>query len=226
MSTTTKPPRAGREPGLDIRSTLGHVTQRAPRRLGRVAAAVLFVVIVVVGLVALFQQQNDRREVLVVKTPVAAGQVVRAADVGHARVAGVPGAILASEVDSVVGKRAAGGLVEGQVLTEAALTESLVPAAGERLVAIRLETGRVPGGLAPGDLVDVLAVPPDGDPGSSQQLNEPVNLAEGARVDSLGETPDSAVVVTVLVPDAQADAIAAHSATGQVTIVQAPAGEG
>lgn len=227
MSTTTNPRRTGPrgEPGLDIRSTLGQVTQRAPRRLGRVAAAVLFVVIVVVGLVALFQQ-NDRLEVLVVKSPVPAGQVVQAADVGPAQVAGVPGAILASDVDAVVGKRAAGGLVVGQVLTKAALTDDFVPAAGQRLVAIRLETGRVPGGLAPGDLVDVLAVPPDGDPGSNQQLNEPVKLAEAARVDSLGETPDSAVVVTVLVPDAQADPIAAHSATGQVTIVQAPVGQG
>lgn len=226
MSTTTNPRRAGREPGLDLRTTLGHVTQRAPRRLGRVAAAILFVVLVVVALVALFQTQNDRVEVLVVKNPVAAGQVVEAADVGPAQVAGVSGAVLAADVDTVVGKRAAGGLVEGQVLTEAALTEALVPAAGQRLVAIRLGTGRVPGGLAPGDLVDVLAVPPDGDPGSNQQLNQPVKLAESARVDSLGETPDSAVVVTVLVTDAQADPIAAHSATGQVSIVQAPVGEG
>ena len=62
----------------------------------------------------------------------------------------------ADQVDSVVGQRAAGGLVEGQVLTEAALTEGFVPAAGERLVAIRLDTGRVPGGLSPGARVDVL----------------------------------------------------------------------
>jgi hypothetical protein len=210
---------------LDLRSTLGQVTQRAPRRLGQLAAAVLFVVLVVVGLVALFQSQSDRVEVLVVKDPVPAGQVVRGADVEPSEVAGVPGAILAADVDTVIGKRAAGGLVEGQVLTAAALSETQVPAAGERLVAIRLEPGRVPGGLGPGDLVDVLAVPPDGDPGTEEQLAGPFKLAEAARVDSLGETPDSAVVVTVLVGDGQADPIAAHSATAQVTIVQAPVGE-
>ncbi len=225
MSTTTTKGTRG-EPGLDFRSTLSQVTQKAPRSMGRIAASILFVVLVVVGLVALFQSQNDRVEVLVMRDPVPAGQVVTAADVAPAEVAGVEGAIAAADVDSVVGKRAAGGLVEGQVLTEAALTDTQVPAAGQRLVAIRLETGRVPGGLAPGDLVDVLAVPPDGDPGSREQLNQPVKLAQLARVDSIGETPDSAVVVTVLVSDAQADPIAAHSATGQVTIVQSPAGKG
>ena len=226
MSTTTNTRRSSREPSLDFRSALGQATQQAPRRLGRVAAAILFVVLVVVGLVALFQQQNDRLEVLVMKNPVPPGQVVQAADVGPAQVAGVAGAILAADVDTVVGKRAASGLVEGQVLTAAALTGAMVPAAGERLVAIRLEPGRVPGGLAPGDLVDVLAVPPEGDPGSREQLTQPVKLAESARVDSLGETPDSAVVVTVVVKGAQADPIAAHSATGQITIVQAPVGGG
>ena len=218
--------RTSRDPGLDLRSALGQVTPRAPRRLGQWAASILFVVVVVVGLVALFQARDDRVEVLVVKKPVAAGQVVEAVDVGPAEVAGVSGAIPVADVDSVVGKRAAGGLVEGQVLTEAALVESLVPEAGERLVAIRLDQGRVPGGLSPGDLVDVLAVPPEGDPGTAEQLAAPVRLAKSARVDSVGETPDSAVVVTVLVADAEADPIAAHSATGQVTVVQAPvAGE-
>lgn len=223
-TTTTSTSRTSRDPGLDFRSTLGQVTQKAPRSLGKIAASVLFVVLVVVGLVALFQSQNERAEVLVVANPVPAGQVVTAADVEPAEVAGVPDAIAAADVDTVVGMRAAGGLVEGQVLTPAALTDTQVPSAGQRLVAIRLETGRVPGGLAPGDLVDVLAVPPDGDPGSKEQLNQPVKLAQSARVESLGQTPDSAVVVTVLVADAQADPIAAHSATGQVTIVQAPRG--
>lgn len=190
------------------------------------AASVLFVVVVVVGLVALFQSQSDRVEALMVQHPVAAGQVIQAGDLRPAEVGGVPDAILASEVDSVVGQRAVSGLVEGQVLTQSALSSTPVPAVGERLVAIRLEVGRVPGGLAPGDLVDILVVPPTGDPGTSEQLDAPLKLAQSARVESLGETPDSAVVVTVLVKEGNADPIAAHSAAGQVTIVQAPtAGE-
>lgn len=225
MSLSTDSQRAAREPGLNLRSTLGQVTQRAPRRLGQWAAAVLFVVLVVVGLVALFQSQSDRAEVLVVRQPVAAGQIIGANDVEPAEVGGVSNAILASDVESVIGQRAVAGLVEGQVLTESALSQTLVPAAGERLVAIRLEVGRVPGRLAPGDLVDVLVVPPSGDPGTSEQLEAPFKLAQSVRVDSMGQTPDSAVVVTVLVKEGEANAIAAHSAAGQVTVVQAPVGE-
>lgn len=225
MSLATDSQRTSGEPGLGLRSTLGQVSQRAPRRLGQWAATVLFIVLVVVGLVALFQSQTDRAEVLVVRQPVAAGQIIQANDVEPAEVGGVSNAILASDVESVIGQRAAAGLVEGQVLTESALSQALVPAAGERLVAIRLEVGRVPGRLAPGDLVDILVVPPTGDPGTSEQLDTPFKLAQSARVDSMGETPDSAVVVTVLVKEGEASAIAAHSAAGQVTVVQAPAGE-
>ncbi|MDN5894659.1 MAG: SAF domain-containing protein [Nocardioides sp.] len=193
--------------------------------MGQWAASVLFVVLVVVGLVAFVQSQSDRVEVLVVRHPVAAGQIIQANDVQPAEVGGVSNAILASDVESVIGQRAAAGLVEGQVLTESALSGTLVPAVGERLVAIRLEVGRVPGRLAPGDLVDVLVVPPAGEPGTSEQLDVPFKLAQSARVDSMGETPDSAVVLTVLVNVGEANAIAAHSAAGQVTVVQAPAGE-
>lgn len=208
---------------LGVRSALGDVSQRAPRRVGQWAAAILFVAVVVVALVAVFQSQSDRIEVLVVRNAVPAGQVVQPSDLGSARVAGAPGAVPASDVETVAGLRAAVSLVEGQVLTDSSLTDAMVPGAGERLVAIRLDRGRVPGGLAPGDLVDVLAVPPDGDLGSEAQLDAPPRLARAARVDSVGETPDSALVVTVLVRETEADTIAARSAVGQVTIVQAPA---
>jgi hypothetical protein len=222
FTTNTQRSSASRDQGLDLRSTLGQVTQKAPRRLGQWAASVLFVVMVVVGLVALFQSQSDRVEVLVVTNPVPAGQVIEEGDLRPAEVAGVSGAIPAVDVDSVVGKRAAAGLVEGQVLTEGALTDEQVPDDGERLVAVRLDKGRVPGGLATGDLVDILAVPPDGDSGAKEQLSTPQVLAEGARVDSVSNTPEGARVVTVLVDEAVADPVAAYSATGQVTVVQAP----
>lgn len=221
-TNTQRSPSSSRDEGLDLRSTLGQVTQKAPRRLGQWAASVLFVVVVVIGLVALFQSQSDRVEVLVVTNPVPAGQVVERGDVRPAEVAGVSGAILAADVESVVGKRAAAGLVEGQVLTEAAFTDVQVPGEGERLVALQLGNGRVPGGLAPGDIVDVLAVPAEGDAGAPDQLTRPTLLAEAARVESVGKTPEGTRVVTVLVDEGVADPVAAYSAAGQVTIVQAP----
>ena len=213
---------SSRDQGLGIRSTLGQGTPGRQRRLAQWTGTILFVLVVVLGLLTLFRSQSDRVEVLVVTHPVSAGQVIDHGDLRPADVAGVEGAIPASDVASILGKRAAAGLVEGQVLTDSAVADVLVPAGGERLVAIRLDEGRVPGGLQPGDPVDVLATPPDGDPGTKEQLEAPSVLAEAARVDSVGGTPEGAVVVTVVVADAVADPIAAHSATGRVTIVQAP----
>lgn len=215
-----------RDQGLDLRSTIGEVRQRAPRRLGQWAASILFVVIVVIGLLALFQSQSDRVEVLAVTGAVPAGQIIESGDVRVVKVAGVTGAIPATDIDSVVGKRAAAGLVEGQVLTDAALTDEQVPGDDERLVAIDLPNGRVPGGLAAGDMVSVLVVPVEGAEGLSEQLQTPTVLSQAARVQSVGDTPEGGRVVTVLVDDGEAEQVAAYSAAGQVTILQAPLSAG
>ena len=113
MTTNTQRANSSRTDPLDVGSRLGQVTRRAPRRMGQWAAAVLFVAMVVIGLVALFQSQSDRVEVLVVTDPVPAGQVIERGDLRAAEVAGVSGAIRAADIDEVVGKRAAGGSGRG-----------------------------------------------------------------------------------------------------------------
>lgn len=207
---------------LEDRSSLGWVRRRAPRRTGQWAASILFIALVVAGLVWLFDSQSERVEVLVVGAPVAAGQIVERDDLRSAQVAGVADAVLVSDQASVVGRRAATGLVEGQVLTESALTSRPVPAAGERLVALNLSSGRVPGGLGGGDLVDVLAAPVDGAQVNRQELQAPQLLAEAARVQSVGSSAEGGVVVTVLVRAGEAESVAAFSSASRVTVVQAP----
>ena len=223
MTTNNQRTNSSRSDPLDVRSRLGQVKRRAPRRTGQWAAAVLFVALVVIALVALFQSQSDRIEVLVVADSVPAGQVIERGDLRSAEVAGVSGAIRAADIEEVVGKRAAAGLVDGQVLTNQAISEALVPGEGQRLVALNLPTGRVPGGLSGGDTVVVLSVPVEGADGTKEQLEAPQVLAGSARVQEVGETPEGTVVVTVLVPEDVADSVAAHSSAGQVTIMQAPA---
>ena len=149
---------------------------------------ILFVLVVVLGLVTLFQSQSDRVEVLVVTHPVPAGQVIDAGrSSARRRLPASTGRSPPPTSTRSWESAPPAGLVEGQVLTESAVSEEQVPADGERLVAIRLDEGRVPGGLTPGDLVDVLATPPDGDPGTKEQLEAPRVLAEAARVDSVGQ---------------------------------------
>jgi len=226
MTTSTQRTNSGRTDPLDVGSRLGRVKRRAPRRMGQWAAAVLFVAMVVIALVALFQSQSDRVEVLVVTDSVPKGQVIERGDLRAAEVAGVSGAIRAADLDEVVGKRAAGGLVDGQVLTSQAISEAPMPGEGQRLAALNLPTGRVPGGLSGGDIVNVLSVPVEGADGTKEQLQAPEVLAESARVQEVGKTPEGTVVVTVLVPEDVADSVAAYSSAAQVTIIQAPAAAG
>jgi hypothetical protein len=226
MTTNTQRASSGRTDPLGVGSRLGHVKRRAPRRMGQWAAAVLFVAMVIIALVALFQSQSDRVEVLVVTDSVPAGQVIERADLRAAEVAGVSGAIRATDLEEVVGQRAAAGLVDGQVLTSQAISEALVPGEGQRLAALNLPTGRVPGGLSGGDIVNVLSVPVEGADGTKEQLQAPQVLAESARVQEVGKTPEGTVVVTVLVPADVANSVAAYSSAGQVTIIQAPAAAG
>ena len=208
---------------MDVGSRLGQVKRRAPRRMGQWAAAILFVAMVVIALVALFRSQSDRVEVLMVTDSVPAGQVIERGDLRAAEVAGVSSAIRAADIEEVVGKRAAGRLVEGQVLTGQAISAALVPGEGRRLVALNLPTGRVPGELSGGDTIVALSVPVEGADGTREQLEAPQVLAESATVQDVGKTPEGTVVVTVLVPEEVSDSLAAYSSAGQVTIIQAPA---
>lgn len=207
---------------LDPRSRWAQVGRRTPHRLGQWGASIVFVVVVVLGLLALFRAQSERVEVLAVTHSVPAGALIGRSDLRAVQVAGVDGAVAYTEIETVLGLRAASGLVEGQVLTRTALSDESVPAVGQRLVALNLPPGRTPGGLGVGDLVDVLVVPGEGTPGVPAQLQAPTVLAEAAPVRSLEQTPEGDTVVTVVVGEGAADPVAAYSAAGQVTVVQAP----
>lgn len=186
------------------------------------AGSVLLVVVCVLLAALLWTRHGDPTEVLVVARPVAPGEVIEAADLRPAEVSGVGDAVAASQTDSVVGQRAAVGLVEGQVLTNSAVTSQTVPAPEERMVALELRGGLVPAGLRPGAVVRLLAIPAEGTTGDAEKLENPPLLAEDARVFAVTRTDQGTVVVSVLVDPQVADAVAAHAAAGQVAVVQSP----
>jgi hypothetical protein len=168
----------------------------------------------------LYQHKGDTTEVLIVQAPVAAGEVLSEADLGTAEVAGVDGAIPVEEADAVVGLRAVGALVTGQVLTSNALTTGEVPGLGEKLVAVRLDAGRVPSELGAGSVVRVLAAPAEATAAADRTLDVPDVLAPSAAVHAVDATVDGDVVVSLLVQDADADRVASYSAAGRVTLLQ------
>jgi hypothetical protein len=193
----------------------------APRRYGQWAGTVLFIVVMGLGAGYLYMAKGSTTEILVLDREVAAGQAIGEDDLGSAQIAGVADAVAIEDLGDVVGLRALTGLVPGQVLTHGALTDEPVPGRGERVVALRLEVGRVPGTLTAGSRVNVLAVPPAGDAWDLEALDTPLSLTAGARVHDVREAVDGSVVVSLLVAESEADQVAAYSSAGRVTVVQA-----
>jgi hypothetical protein len=194
---------------------------RAPKRYGQWVGTVLFVVVVALAAAYLYMAKGETTEVLVLDRAVAAGQEIKEEDLGSAQVSGVADAVPVADLGEVLGTRASIGLVPGQVLTNGALTSEPVPGPKERMVAVRLEAGRVPATLKSGTVVNVLSVPPTGDAGDPEGLDDPQTLSEDAEVYAVKTAVDGSVVVSLLVTEVDADKLAAYSAAGRVTVVQA-----
>jgi hypothetical protein len=183
----------------------------------------LFLVVCLVAAGWLWQHKGDQVEVLAVRTAVPAGATLDRFNLVTSSVSGVTGAIPAADADRVVGRVAATGLVPGQVLLDELVTDVPVPSAAERMVGLQLDPTRVPDGLAPGDVVTVVAVPPPGDASGSGQLARPTVLTEAATVHAAAGTQDGGSRLSLLVPQDAANQVAAFGAAGRVAVVQAPA---
>ncbi|KRA37952.1 MULTISPECIES: SAF domain-containing protein [unclassified Nocardioides] len=184
----------------------------------------LFVVMAVLLAGWFWQQRSERQAVIAIADDVPAGAVITADDLEVVEVAGVKGAILSADSDTVIGATAAVGLVDGQILTPDMVTTNPLPGPGERVVGLQLDATRAPAGLVPGDVVVALAVPPAGDPSTPEQLDDPTVLAPAATVASASEVEGAGIRLTLLVPEPVAERLTAYVAAGRVALVQAPIG--
>ena len=185
----------------------------------------VFVLAAVLGAGWVWTQKGDRVDVLAVTHAVPAGATLQRGDLRSVAVAGVDGAIPVADAGSAVGKTTTVGLVPGQLVTDAALTPRPVPAAGQRMVGLLLDSARAPAGLAPGDVVQVLEAPPSGDAnGTPRSLAHPQVLAGRATVYAAALSDGGATRLSVLVPATEAHTVAEYGASGRVTVVQAPIG--
>jgi SAF domain len=196
------------------------------RRPAMVALAVVLIGAGVLGSAALYVRQNHQVPVLMVIAPVPAGSVVTSADIGTTTVAAGPGVqvIPARQLPQVVGLVAATALRPGTLLAATELTTAEPPASGEVLVPVAVHPSLLPAdGLAPGDLVLVVATPAAagsnaaGGSGSAPILTRPVTatvleVAPGANQDGL-------VVVDLQVSSADGIPVAQQVATGQFALI-------
>ena len=159
-------------------------------------------------------------EVLVVARPLAAGEVLRAADLRAARVstgAGI-GVVPVGAERSMVGRPVALALVAGALLAPGDIGSGAAVGADADVVAVALKAGLFPPGLAPGDRVQVVPV---------VTASSSTQVASGSPVDAVvvgvqaaPVASGGATVFSVQVPTAEADGVASLAAAGEVSLVQ------
>lgn len=204
---------------------------RPPRPRGLLVLAVLLVVGFGLTTAYMVTRAGDRVSALALGAPVAKGQILERADLVSQAVSGIPGAVEVASVNEVVGQTATVDLLAGQVLTADMLTSVPIPARGQAAVGLALDPTRVPSaGLAPGDVVDVIAVPNIQSANGANAagrvgLDRPTVLARGASVYAVQGAAVEAgqVLLTLVVDQSESKRVAAYSTSGRVAVVEVAA---
>jgi SAF domain len=206
---------------------------RRPRRRSVPLAAAGVVLVVVCALVFAegWLQAGNRHPVLALARPVAAGQVISAADLEVVRVsaAGPVSLVPASSQAEVAGSTAAVSMPAGSLLTGSDIGTP-PPANGQVRLGVALKPGQYPPDLAAGQDVDVLATPASGTSGSSAGpggMAAALPVGQGVVLSVSPASVSSASGETVVELEVSQDAmpqVAAASATGQIALAAIPAG--
>lgn len=197
---------------------------------------VLLAVLVVAlgGLVSMWAVSSyaHRDRVLVISANVAVGQRITVDDLAGADLTLDPrvSAFTVAQQGEVIGKVALVDLARGTLVNPSQVGASPLLTAGQVLVPLQLKPGQLPAvGVAPGQLVWLVATPVDSGQGA-QAGSQPSTAVDpiAATVAESGE-PDAATgvsVVDVRVPQDVGASLARMAASGNVTVVELPAGGG
>jgi len=159
---------------------------------------------------------SDAREVLVAARTIPRGTVIEPEDLRRVRVGSGAGlsAVAGEAAAAVVGKRAALDIAAGSSISPDAVTDAVVPGAGESIVAVPLTTE--PGTrLAPGDKVRVVVTPevPGEDAGGLPEF------AVGEVVTVHADRASKAMVVDVLLGHDDALSLTGRLAAGTAQLI-------
>ncbi|MCA1833905.1 MAG: SAF domain-containing protein [Actinobacteria bacterium] len=198
----------------------------AVRNRARVAGgAILLCLSALVGM-GLFADVGNRRPVLAVARPVAAGQTLAAADLKVVRVSADPGVrtVPASDLSRLIGQPAGVALAPGALLAPAQLGSGPALPPGSMVVGAVLKPGQFPLGLRAGDTVRLVLLPAAGavaaDPATEQ--GGKASSAIRATVAAFEKVPDSAgtMAVSLAVVPEMAPAVAAAGAQGYLSVMR------
>ncbi|MFD9441852.1 SAF domain-containing protein [Streptomyces sp. NPDC060006] len=182
------------------------------RRPGVIALSLALIAAGGAGVAVLLLQVGNRTEVVTVVREVQVGQVVAEDDLGKASMALDPAvkAVQGSDLESVVGKRAAVELKPGSLLAPSQVTKDSLVKAGEQLVPIGLKPEQVPAtALVPGQKVQLVHVPAQGQADPDASSNTPPETVDGRVVKASSAAPGTGTVVVDVATTAQDGPIAA-----------------
>lgn len=227
MSTTEIPRNTGAPAGGPPRSPSSTLAPpRRQRRNGRLALAGALVALFAVATPAAWLYFSETQSVVGLSDGVSYGETITAGDLVEMSVptGGGINALDWAQRDTVIGQVATSDLQAGQLLPEGATAPEILPADGTSIVAVGVKAAFLPAAqLAVGDSVRIVAVltTPGTTPGDPTNLPGSID----ATVYSISaQAPDGTTVVSVVVPDAEADGVARLSAVGQAALVLLPRG--
>jgi hypothetical protein len=230
-SLPAAPERAGWGDPDGHRDGSNGATARLPgsrrRSVPHLAIGALLVVVCALGFALVAGSVDHRRSVLALARPVTVGHALTNADVASVRVSAGTGlaTIPASELNSIVGQPVAVSLPTGALLSRAELGPVAL-AAGQAVVALAVAPGQAPPGLAAGEHVTLVRMPPSGAAaGNSSVVNgstgsQPAPSTWSGVVTGVEAVADAqgSEVVSIQLPAAQAQQVAALP-KGQVDLL-------
>ena len=209
----------GGRPGRTGRSAPTVVAPpRTRRRPGLLAIGVALIALAALAAAYVTQVVGSTVPVVAIAQDVSAGEVLDRTDLTIANINADPALhpIGASQLNSLIGKRAAVALSAGSLLTDAAMTDRVLPGAGRSLVGIALTAAQLPAEpLQAGDRVRIVDTPSaQGEPPSTT----PATIAAEV-VSTVGPNDTGLTIVNVTVDAGRAADLAARVATGRVALV-------
>jgi flagella basal body P-ring formation protein FlgA len=184
--------------------------------------AVLAVLLIVLGAAVaglLAVRIDNRTPVLVARRTISVGQRISSSDLAVARIASDGIAVIpADQANQVVGHYAGTQISAGRLLDASMLTTRSLLTSGNAAVGVSLQPGRFPAsGLQTGDVVQVVRAV-DGT-GKVISTHAVVGSVQTSGNSVFGSNGSDTVVITVIVSQSDATAVAAASAADQASLV-------
>lgn len=210
------------EPENAVSMPTGGVVPSPPKLRRRPLMVLAGVVLVATGaLVTVWAwlATTDTSEVVAVRETVMRGEVIDQQDLMTVQVGTDPAlrTVPGTDLQRLVGQRAARDMAAGSLLTPEAVTDQVVPAEGRSVVGLALSPALMPGEpLQVGDTVRVVGTAGgQGDPGTvGDEVTFPAEVVGVAAATQTGQT-----VVSVHVQAEQAPTVASWAASGRVALV-------